>query len=184
MRTEAFALDLLPRTSSPIHTLLPGRIQIRSCTNGMSGSDPVNLSARTSARQRVSGNLSAEYGTFYNGHKTAVSVGSGRVNLSPRFSLEPNVSLNWIDLPRGAFTTTLAGLRVTYTMTPLMFVSALVQYNSGTRSVSTNARLRWEYQPGSELFVVYNEERDTLARRFPEIANRALIVKVNRLMRF
>jgi hypothetical protein len=44
-------------------------------------------------------------------------------------------------------------------------------------------RVRWEYLPGSELFVVYNEERDTLARRFPEIANRAFIVKVNRVIR-
>ena len=48
-----------------------------------------------------------------------------------------------------------------------MFVSALVQYNSSTNLVSTNARLRWEYQPGSELFVVYNDDRNTLSRGFP-----------------
>jgi hypothetical protein len=45
-------------------------------------------------------------------------------------------------------------------------------------------RLRWEYQPGSELFIVFNEERDTLAPRFPRLQNRALIVKINRLFRF
>ena len=66
----------------------------------------------------------------------------------------------------------------------MMFVSALVQYNSGTHSLSTNARLRWEYQPGSELFVVYNDERDTLAPRFTDLTNRVLIVKINRLFRF
>jgi hypothetical protein len=65
-----------------------------------------------------------------------------------------------------------------------MFTSALLQYNSSSHALSANVRLRWEYRPGSELFVVYNEERDTLARQFPEIANRAFIVKVNRLMRF
>ena len=69
-------------------------------------------------------------------------------------------------------------------MTPLMFVSALVQYNSSTNSVSTNARLRWEYQPGSELFVVYNEDRNTLSRWLPGLTTRALIVKVNRLFRY
>ncbi len=47
-------------------------------------------------------------------------------------------------------------------MTPLMFVSALLQYNSGNNAVAANVRLRWEYQPGSELFVVFNEQRDTL----------------------
>ena len=45
-------------------------------------------------------------------------------------------------------------------------------------------RLRWEYSPGSELFVVYNDQRDTLARSFPDLQNRAVIVKINRLFRF
>lgn len=38
--------------------------------------------------------------------------------------------------------------------------------------------------PGSELFVVYNELRDTRARSFPDLASRALIIKANRLFRF
>jgi hypothetical protein len=59
-----------------------------------------------------------------------------------------------------------------------------VQYRSNTNSVSTNARLRWEYRPGSELFVVYSEQRDTLAQRFPGLMNRSFIIKVNRLLRF
>ena len=82
----------------------------------------------------------------------------------------------------GASTTHLAGTRATYTVTPQMFSSALVQYNTGARSVSANVRFRWEYRPGSELFVVYNEQRDTGAVSFPELQNRALIVKVNRLV--
>lgn len=40
------------------------------------------------------------------------------------------------------------------------------------------------YQSGSELFVVYNDERDTRLSGFPEISTRAFIVKVNRLFRF
>ena len=85
---------------------------------------------------------------------------------------------------QGDFTTHLAGSRVTYAMTPLMFSSALVQYSSSSKAVSVNARLRWEYQPGSELFVVYNEERDTMTPGYPNMLNRAFIVKVNRLFRF
>ena len=59
-----------------------------------------------------------------------------------------------------------------------------MQYNSGTNGLSTNLRMRWEYRPGSELFIVYNEQRDTLTPRFPELENRAFIVKINRLFRF
>jgi hypothetical protein len=74
--------------------------------------------------------------------------------------------------------------RVTYTVTPLMFFSALVQYNSSNNTLSTNARFRWEYLPGSELFVVYNEGRDTALAGSPDLMNRSFIVKVNRLLRF
>jgi hypothetical protein len=135
-------------------------------------------------QRRVSGNVSIDYGTFYDGHKTTLAATSGRVSLGPRISVEPGVTINQVDVAEGAFTQRLVTSRATYTMTPLMFASALLQYNSESHSMSANVRLRWEYQPGSELFVVYNEERDTLARRFPALATRAFIVKINYLFRF
>jgi len=39
-----------------------------------------------------------------------------------------------------------------------MFASALVQYNSSGDVFGTNLRFRWEYRPGSELFIVYTDE--------------------------
>ena len=117
-------------------------------------------------------------------HKTTIGLSRGRINIRSQLSIEPSVSVNWVDLAEGAFTTSLVGSRVTYTMTPLMFVSALLQYNSSSHAVAANVRLRWEYRPGSELFVVFNEQRDTLVRQFPALANRAVIVKINRLVRF
>ena len=131
------------------------------------------------------GTVSLQRGSFYSGDKTTVGFNRGRLELTPQFSLEPSVSYNRVDLPEGTFTTNLVTTRTTYTVTPLMFVSALLQYNSSSDSLSTNVRLRWEYQPGSELFVVYNEQRDTLVPdRFSQLENRAFIVKINRLFRF
>ena len=141
--------------------------------------------------RKFNGDASVAYGTFYGGYRTVVSFSQGRLELTPQFSLEPSFSFNRIKLPEGTFTTTLTSSRVTYTMTPWMFVSALVQYNSVQHSFSSNVRFRWEYQPGSELFIVYNEQRDTrlldpsgAISRFPWLSNRALIVKINRLIRF
>lgn len=146
---------------------------------------PVARAAYVFGQQRpVSGSVTVERGGFYGGNRTGLAFTRTRVNLTPRFSLEPSVSINQIRLQTGAFTTTLAGSRVTYTVSPGMFVSALVQYNSTTNRANTNVRLRWEYHPGSELFVVYNDERDTLVNRLPTLQNRALIVKATRLLRF
>jgi len=123
-------------------------------------------------------------GSFFGGDKTTLTIAQGRLVLPPHISLEPSYSLNAVTLPQGEFTTHLVGSRVNITITPWMFIGALLQYNSTTHSVSSNVRLRWEYQPGSELFVVYNDQRDTLTRGFPDLANRAFIVKINRLFRF
>ena len=113
-----------------------------------------------------------------------VGFGRGRVELTRQLSVEPGISLNWVDVPEGSFSTQLVTTRTTYTVTPLMFVSALLQYNSSRNTMSANLRMRWEYRPGSELFVVYNENRDTLAPRFPDLENRAFVIMINRLFRF
>ena len=138
-------------------------------------------------QRRFSANVMAEHGSFYGGTKTTLGISRGRVTITNQVSVEPSLSLNWIDLPQGEFRTDLVGTRATWTMTPLMFASALVQYNSRLDQVSANIRFRWEYRPGSELFVVYNEDRNTGLDgfgRFPVLNNRAFIVKVNRLLRF
>jgi hypothetical protein len=135
-------------------------------------------------QRRASGSVTVDLGNFYNGTKTTLAVSRGRMMTAARLSLEPTLSLNWVNLIQGRFQNRLVGSRVTFTATPLMFVSALLQYNSASNALSANVRLRWEYRPGSELFVVYNEQRDTLAQGFPDLSTRAFIVKINRLMRF
>ena len=135
-------------------------------------------------QRRLSGRVSAQHGSFFSGERTSVGFTSGRLEVTQQLSVEPSVSVNWVDLAEGSFTTELVTARTTYSVTPLMFVSALVQYNSSNRSLGANIRLRWEYQPGSELFVVYDEQRDTMIRGYPELDTRAFIVKITRLFRF
>ena len=132
----------------------------------------------------VSGAIAVERGGFFGGEKTSVGYTRPRVSLGPQLTVEPSLSLNYITLPEATFNSTLVSTRATYTVTPRMFVSALLQFNSSRDSLGTNIRFRWEYQPGSELFVVYTDERDTLTPRFPTLQNRAFVIKVNRLFRF
>jgi len=131
-----------------------------------------------------SGTVSGRFGTFYDGRLASVGLGRGRVELLRQLSLEPSVSYNAIRLPGQRFNTVLAVGRVNYTFSPRMYFSGLVQYNSAADSFSTNVRLRWEYAPGSEIFLVFTEERDTYDfQRFPVLANRGLALKVTRLLR-
>ena len=139
------------------------------------------------AQRRLTGTFMVRVGEYFSGNIRSVGFSRGRLELTPQLSVEPTLSVNWIDTPQGSFRTDLVVSRVTYTFTPRMFFSALIQYNSATDTISNNLRLRWEYNPGSELFVVYTEDRDTdplRPDRFSELRNRGFVVKVNRLFRF
>jgi hypothetical protein len=134
-------------------------------------------------QRKISGAASATFGSFYDGTVSEVSW-KGRLEFSPQFYAEPTVTWNRVNVPWGRGNSNLVSSRLTYTLTPRMFVSALVQYQARTDSMSTNARFRWEYKPGSELFVVYSDGRTTLARGIPDLQNRSFVVKITRLLQF
>jgi hypothetical protein len=50
--------------------------------------------------------------------------------------------------------------------------------------MGSNLRLRWEYLPGSELFVVYTDDYDTESGpQSTALRNHAVVIKVTRLFR-
>ena len=150
----------------------------------------VEVTYTVGAQRRLTGIVTARAGEYYNGDIRSVGFSRGRVALTPELSIEPTLSINWVDTPHGSFRADLIVSRVTYTFTPRMFFSGLMQYNSDTDTISSNLRLRWEYSPGSELFVVYTEDRDSdplRPDRFDQdwaLRNRGLVIKVTRLFRF
>ncbi len=142
----------------------------------------VRVTYRMGAQRRAGGWFTLSRGGFFSGDRTQVNY-FGRVEVSPQLSIEPRLQLNWIDLPEGAFNTRLVSTRVNYTLSTRLLVATLIQYNSSSDSISTNIRLRWEYEPGSDLFVVYSEGRDTDFRGFPRVANRGFVIKFAKLFR-
>ncbi len=150
---------------------------------GRYSSDSFLSNYQLGPQRPVNGWLGFIRGSFFGGTRTQARF-FGRVELSPRLSVEPRVAVDWIGLPQGDFVSKLVSGRVNYTMTPRAFVAALVQYNTSNEAMDTNIRFRWEYQPGSDLFVVYTEGRDIVERGFPGFQNRGVVAKFTRLFRF
>ncbi|MEK7799285.1 MAG: hypothetical protein AAB297_05610, partial [Acidobacteriota bacterium] len=67
--------------------------------------------------------------------------------------------------------------------TPADGGTLVVQYNSDLDDFSTNLRFNFKYRPGSDLYVVYNERRDTEGRP-ADVVDRALTVKWTYLFAF
>jgi hypothetical protein len=149
----------------------------------------VGVSYAFGPHRRASGNVSVTAGSFYTGNVISAGISGARVEVLPQLSIEPSIEFNWIDLPdqqsfKGDFNQHVARTRVTYSLSPRSFLSGLVQYNAGSDTFSTNVRLRWEWAPGSELFIVYTEDRDSdVLDRWSELSTRGFVIKVNRLFR-
>jgi hypothetical protein len=162
----------------------PFRISGISIPSGSYTFSDVSAAYAFGQQRPVSGTVQLRQGQYYDGTITAFAVSGARVSLNTRLSFEPAVTVNRVDRAAGGFTQTVLRARSDYAFSPRMFVSGLLQYSSTDRIWSSNLRFRWEYFPGSELFVVYTDEHNTELRPgLQSLRNRAFVVKMNRLFR-
>ena len=70
---------------------------------------------------------------------------------------------------------------MTYAFNPRAVVNAFIQYNADRQQVSSNIRFNWTHHPLSNLFIVYNDTRDTITGLTRE---RTFTVKLTNLFSF
>ena len=108
------------------------------------------------------------------------------VNPSANLSLNLRYGRSWVDVTGGSFTADVASLRLSYAFSTRLFANALLQYNDLDNAVSANVRVNFIHSPGSDLFVVFNEQRgseDTTGGLW-DLSDRGAVVKVTYLKRF
>jgi uncharacterized protein DUF5916/cellulose/xylan binding protein with CBM9 domain len=106
--------------------------------------------------RRFTFNLFERFGTYYGGHLNEANV---RFNYRPtaRFSVSGSEHWNRFDLPQGKFSIDLASLQLNYSFSRFLTLSTLAQMDTAnTQAMSANIRLRYNYRPDSDLFVIYN----------------------------
>ena len=119
---------------------------------------------------------------FYGGTRRNLSYGVG-ARATSKLSAELNYNRNDVKMPWGNFLVNLTSLRVDYTFSPRMTIRSLTQYNTSTNEISNNIRFNLIHRPGSDLFVVYNDIRQTgLPTDVFEQKDRQLVVKLNYLI--
>ena len=126
----------------------------------------------------ITGNTN--WGEFWSGHNTGVTAA---LDIRPNYhiNLDLNYSRNHVTLPNGTFTTGLIGARLLYGFSPRAFFNAFLQYNADTHQVSSNLRFNFTHHPLSDLYLVYNDRRDT---RTGDVVDRAVIIKLTNLFSF
>ena len=126
-------------------------------------------------KRKVSGALTYEFGRFYDGHLNKIE---GTLALKPwsTFAVELSGERNHGDLPGGAFTQYLYGARAEVKPSADLQVSSFLQYDNESRSLGTNTRLRWTFNPLGDLFVVFNHNMlRSVTDRFTFDSNQLLV---------
>jgi hypothetical protein len=101
-------------------------------------------------------NLVEEFGSYYGGSlNTAGAFGNYRVN--PRFSVSLGQTWNRFRLPVGSFSVNLASVQANYSFSRFLSFTSLVQMDTANnQAMSANFRLRYNYRPDSDLYIIYN----------------------------
>jgi hypothetical protein len=139
-----------------------------------------SVTANSDPSLRFSGTVVASAGEFWDGTSQAFR-GTFAFRPNYRVTVSGSLDYNTGRLPAGDFETTLVGVRVFYGFNTNAFLNSFVQYNASTNQFSANTRFNLIHRPLSDLFIVYNERRDTFN---DALIDRALILKFTNLFDF
>src|SRR5215472_7626408 len=106
--------------------------------------------------RRFTYNFFERFGSYYGGTLNEFRV---RATYRPtaRFSASLVQTWNRFRLPQGNFSVDLASLQGSYSFSRFLSLSSTLQMDTAnTQAVSANIRLRYNYRPDSDLFVIYN----------------------------
>ena len=73
-----------------------------------------------------------------------------------RLQLGLEAEQNFGHLPEGNFVQRLWQLQAAAALNPNLVLTSFIQYDSESRNLGANTRLRWTVRPGRELFVIWN----------------------------
>jgi len=132
------------------------------------------LELETAARRKLSGQLTWRFGGFYDGHLHQFQVeGAWKPLPTLIFELEGEHDIG--RLPVGSFTESLVGVRALINFSPDLTLSSFIQYDTESRILGSNTRLRWTFNPAGDLFVVYNHNLRDLDSRLRLESNQLLV---------
>ncbi|MEJ2205658.1 MAG: hypothetical protein P8170_16290, partial [Gemmatimonadota bacterium] len=143
--------------------------------------DHVWFFGNTSRSRAISADITALRSEFYGG---SLKSAGGTLTLapSPQVALGLGFTRNDVDVPDGSFIADITSVRASYSFSTRLTTNVLVQYNSLDRAFSTNVRVSFIHRPGSDLFVVFTENRGD-ERRVWNLQDRGLVMKVTYLAR-
>jgi len=134
------------------------------------------------AKRVLSGQLTWWFGGFYTGTLNQV-IWTAAWHPSPLITVELTGERDVGDLREGHFVQAVSGTRIRFNVSPDMQISSYWQYDTQTKSIGSNSKLRWTFRAVGDLFVIYNHNVRQLEDRW-QLDSNQLLVKLQYAFRY
>jgi len=124
------------------------------------------LEGRAAEKRKIGGEIKWESGRYYNGDLNTIEASlalrpSALLTVELMAERNSGTVMALVDEDTGEledtqFTEELLGLRLQVNFSADLQVSSLTQYDTQSRELGSNNKLRWTFHPLGDLFVVYN----------------------------
>ena len=141
-----------------------------------------NLSFSSDPSRDISAEMGLRYEQYYDGRRFSVDPAVVFKNMF-RFQADFNAEYNHVSLPAGKFDILVLGCRLYYFFSTKLYLKAYLQWNDDRKANNrerialSNVLMRWTYQPGSDLYLVYNESR-SFGPIGERLFNRTVVLKL------
>jgi hypothetical protein len=115
------------------------------------------LTYGTSQARRLIMSFFERFGTYYDGHLNEARVrATYRANQRLSFAFAEQWNRFRLPGPEGDFSVLVGSFQTNYSFSRFLTFSSLIQMDTAnTQAASANIRLRWNYRPDSDLYVIY-----------------------------
>ena len=126
--------------------------------------------------------IRTETGQYYDGMRLSLRL-QPTWNISRHFELGGTYNFDHVNFSKRdlKMTNHIVGLKALYMLNTKFSINAYLQYNTAANEIITNLRFRYNPKEGNDLYLVFDEGRNTDLKRqtpyFPVYSTRAVMVK-------
>ena len=142
---------------------------------------------RSDRTKTVHGSVNVNWGDFFTGTSSGAGL-SATMRAHPQVFASADYNYSKVEIPEGDFHTNLISARLSYAFNTELYIKGFFQWVDDAlllddrNQVSQNIILRYRYQLGADLYLVYNQE-NLLGTGNGKTTNRTFLAKFTYLLR-
>jgi hypothetical protein len=111
---------------------------------------------QSAAKRRLQGSVTWTFGNYWSGRADELTT-TVQYKVPPRFTISLTANQTFARLPEGNFVARVLSSNINYAASPFLAFSNLIQFDTVSRNLGWQSRIRWIMKPGNDVFLVFSQ---------------------------